>query len=176
VRKIISILLISTLLFDAFGYIFVYLQVGFYFKSDALIKINDYIPDNELEKITVAKADMLKKDLAFEILNETEITYGNKMYDVYKIENDNDSVHYYCICDDNESVLESAFAVYLKEKTDTETKNSPIHNILDNLIREAITSNITFDFKNESETQNYIPNQNSTYQIIFDIPTPPPRA
>ena len=94
-------MLISTLLFDAFGYIFVYLQVGFYFKSDALIKINDYIPDNELEKITVAKADMLKKDLAFEILNETEITYGNKMYDVYKIENDNDSVHYYCICDDN---------------------------------------------------------------------------
>ena len=141
-----------------------------------MTKINDYIPDNELEKISISLNDASNKNKNFEILNDEEISYNGKMYDVYKIIKSGDIVNYYCICDDNESIFENAFASYLKDKTDQRTKNSPINNILDNIIKEAITFNNKLDKINETETQIYIPNQNSTYQIIFDIPTPPPKS
>jgi hypothetical protein len=156
---------------------FVYLQIGYFFRQDAMMKINDYIPDNELEILSIVKSDLKENLSDFKLyLDENEIKFGDEMYDIYKTVETEDSIHYYCVCDDNESTFELAFSTYLKDKTNNQTKNSPFHHILDNILKDAVANVNSFEFLNDIKSKYFEAPQIISIRIKKDIPTPPPRS
>jgi hypothetical protein len=174
-KKITSIILIFLFIFDSCGYFFVYYELSNYFKQDAFSKINDFIPDNELVILTFHKSNIAKANSQLQILNNSEIKFNGMLYDICKTVSKDDSVFYYCINDKNESILEEAFSNYLNSKTQESSKNIPIHNILQNIIKIAIVpifiNNTCFQSSIKFIT-NFI---NLLPQYSIDIPTPPPK-
>lgn len=175
-KKITAILLVSLLIFDSCGYFFIYTELSNFFKKEASEKINDFLPDNELEIIAVhiTEVNSINPNLVF--VNNHEIKINESMYDIYKTEYKNDSVFYYCINDKNENILEKAFSNYMESKTNNKSANIPIHNILLNIIKIALApvnfndSYFQFSIKFMTVIPNILP------QYSLDIPSPPPKS
>jgi len=175
-KKLTSIILIFLFVFDSCGYFFVYYELSNYFKQEGFSKICDFISDNEMEILAFHIYDSVKEDSPLQILDKSEIKFNGILYDVCKKVSEGDSVFFYCVNDKNENILEKVFSLYIENKTQENSKNIPIRNILHNIIKIAIApvlyNNIYFrnSFTYFTFFIDLIP------QHSIDIPTPPPKC
>jgi hypothetical protein len=175
-KKITAILLASLIIFDSCGYVFIYLELSSFFKSDALTRINDFIPDKELEILTFAVSDLNHSRQDLQFLEHNEIRYRGSMYDIFKTEYKSDSVFFYCLNDKKESYLEQAFSKYIESKTNESSKNIPISNILHNIIKTALAPVNFNEYHYQSSIKFITVIQEIIPQFSKDIPTPPPKS
>jgi len=174
-KKIISIFLTLLIVFNTGGYFFVYFQLSNCFKQIAFNKINDFIPLENLELIKLDLNAISSYDEDFyERVNDREISYCGKMYDIYKEEVSNDTLLIYCVSDENEDIINNAFDIYINDKKN-DKPNSAIVNIIKIFITIALvqTEKENFNLKsNQIITNTYL----ISFQTIFiDVPSPPPR-
>jgi hypothetical protein len=175
-KRLVSIFLIFLIVFNTGGYLFVYFQIGNYFKQIAFNKINDYVPINNLEllKININSPDYCNSDI-YERINEKEFTYYGKMYDIYKEDISNGILSLYCVSDENEDVINNAIYTYINEK-----RNDNSNSALANIIKIFITIGLAPAEADYGSLDTY--NSISylyliSYQNIFiDVPYPPPRV
>lgn len=174
-KKIFSILLILLIAFNAGGYFFIYNQLENHFKEIAFNKINDYIPLDQLEKINIVKKSInyeLKDE--FERIDDKELIFYGKLYDIYFEEKNQDTLIFYCVNDVYEDIIHRAFAEYINEK-DGNKNYKAISNIIKTLIiigLEPIQDLTTLlPYKNEI---TFIKNLKFS-DTKLDIPVPPPR-
>jgi hypothetical protein len=176
VKKLLSISLILLIMFNAGGYFFIYFQIENHFKESAFNQINEFIPLENLELIKLLRHDETGKKIhEYQRLDEKEIYYHGKMYDIYKEEIQNDTVFLYCLNDEKEDILENAFAEYINKKNDDNSLSS-VSNIIKILILSALQPNST-EFKN-IQTHNHLSYifTSKTQNIFIDIPSPPPKT
>jgi hypothetical protein len=176
VKKLLSISLIFLIAFNAGGYFFIYFQIENNFKESAHNKISEFIPLENLELIKISRQDETNTKIhEYQRLDEKEIYYHGKMYDIYKEEIQNDTVFLYCLNDEKEDILENAFAEYINKKNDDNSLSS-VSNIIKILILSALQPNST-EFKN-IQTHNHLSYifTSKTQNIFIDIPSPPPKV
>jgi len=171
-KKLVSIFLVFLIAFNAGGYIFVYFQLESCFKKAAFNRINDYMPIEELELIKVCKS---KPDASYDRLEDREFMLHGKMYDIYQEDVINDSLYIYCVNDENEDMMHSAFSSYINAKKN-DSPNSAISNIIKILMTIALEP---------AESNDLFCNTNKNISIVFltlykniiiDIPSPPPKS
>jgi hypothetical protein len=174
VKKIFIILFSALLLFNSFGYIFVYLQVKNNLKDESLEKLKEYIPEEELEVIIYNSKDSLS-DGKIEFIEDDEIKYYDRMYDVYKKVEKSSVIYFYCVGDEKENVLNKAFSTYIKSIISKDTPQPALKNIL----------MIKLSFAIINQTDNLLANkleQLISYSKLFlttnypEVLTPPPRT
>lgn len=174
-KKLIPISLIFLIVFNTGGSFFIYLQLENYFKQIAFNRINEYIPIKNLERIEIdKKATLSEKNKIFKILNDKEILYNNKMYDIYMMEFVNDKMVLYCVSDENEDIIHNAFAEYLNEDDSSDNVKS-ITNIIKIFITLALVPG-----NNSTTIIQSKDNLTFFFDILFkniniDIPYPPPK-
>lgn len=147
-----------------------------FFKQEASRKINDYIPENQLEIISFHLSELTKTNSPVEFIKKKEFRYKGELYDIYKEIIKDDSIHYYCINDTKENILENAFAMFVESKTQDNSKNTPIHNILVNIFKIAI---IPAEYNNSYYQSSFKFITHIDYlhpQYSVEIPTPPPKS
>jgi hypothetical protein len=175
-KKITAILLVSLLLFDSCGYFFIYIELSGFFKKEASEKINDFLPDKELEIIAVHNSELCNANSPLQFINSSEIKINGSLYDIYKTEYKKDSVYFYCLNDKNENILEQAFSGYMDKKINDDSKTTPIHNILHNILKIALVP-VNFNDSYYQSSIKFVTNsQNLLPQYSVDIPTPPPKS
>ena len=175
-KKITSIFLIFLLLLDSCGFFLVYIELSSLFKQEATAKINDFIPDNQLEVIAFHLSELSNASSSLRILENNEIKINDALYDVYKKVVTGDSIYFYCINDANENILESAFTIYVDTKTQDTSKNIPLHNILVNIFKVAIVP-LEFNYSYNQSSIKFITHVDYLFpQHAVDIPTPPPKS
>ena len=137
--------------------------------------MTDYIPLEKLEQIRLSqksKSDIELKN--FERLNENEVMYYGRMYDIYKEECRNDTIILYCLSDEREDVIEKAFAEYINEKNNDKNISA-----VTNIIKILITLGIQPEFNDCNylilQTELLSLYSSSITKIIIDIPSPPPK-
>lgn len=175
-KKITSIFLVLLLILDSCGFFIVYIELSNHFKQEATSKINDFIPDNQLEIIAFPLSELTNANSSLQFTEENEIKINNELYDIYKKEIKGDSIYFYCVNDANENILEKAFTSYVENKIQDCSKNIPMHNILVSIFKVAIVPiEINYDFNQTSI--KFITHINYLYpQYSIDIPTPPPKS
>jgi hypothetical protein len=174
-KRILSIILILLIAFNAGGYFFIYYQLENYFKQIALNKINEFIPLERLEKIELNTKSVSSEAMKnVKIIDDNEISYYGKMYDVYSIEYQNGITILYCINDENEDIIQNAFSEYLNEKNSINDVKA-----VTNIIKILITLGLEpiHSFYNPIQSRNDL---SFSYSILLqkiniDIPSPPPR-
>lgn len=170
-RKVLSILLIFLIAFNAGGYFFIYFQLENHFKEIATQNIKEYIQQNKLEKIVLStKSDFLN----YEKINENEFLYYGKMYDICSEEIHKDTIIIYCLNDKNEDILRIVFAEYLNDSDSDEALTS-VSNLIKTLISIALEPNL-----NKYNPFQFYDNFSFSFHVLYqktniEIPSPPPR-
>lgn len=174
-KKSLSILLISLIIFNAGGVYFIHSQLENYFKKIAFSKANEYISTDILERIRIYKnQDNSENTNIFERVNSREIRYYGNMYDIIGEETDSVSTTYYCISDSNENILNEAFADYLNGNNEAKS-NKAISNIIKLLNITALEpAQLIMDFLYQSDDIMFS-NKIFYSDIILDTPIPPPK-
>lgn len=175
-KRLLSIFLILLIAFNAGGNLFVYFQVGNYFKQIAFNKINYYIPVENLEliRINVKSADYYNADV-FERINENEISYYGRMYDIYKEDFSGDTLFIYCLSDEKEDIINNAIFTYINDKKHDNSK-SPLANIIKIFITIALVP-VENNYCNINNYKKISYLYQITYQNIFlKVPYPPPKV
>jgi len=167
-------LLSFLLLFNSFGYVLVYFEVKQSLKDDAFEKMKNYLSEEDLDIIVLNKKDLLRQSAECIFLNESEIKYKGKLFDIYRKYEKGDDVILYCINDEKENVVEKIFSTYIEDLITKSSEQPAIRNILNIKISLGITPQRGSLFLNQ--IIDFIRFDKSTLTTNFrEIPTPPPK-
>ncbi|MFZ4589501.1 MAG: hypothetical protein ACOYN6_00760 [Ignavibacteria bacterium] len=173
-KKVLSILLVSLLIFNSAGYVLVFFQLKFSFQKEALSKLEDFLEPSEMTVINISKNEFTKGSENFYRINEHEINFYGKLYDISQVEFINDSVKIVALSDENENKLNDFFELALNKNLND--KFSKTASIIKLLITEA---GLPTEFSSASSWR-----EDMCYNFIFvpilktflEIPTPPPKS
>lgn len=138
-RRLLSIFLISALLFNIFGYFFTFRIIQKGYKKQFRKHISSNANEENTEILVISDAVIQQRNSPFKWMEEDEFRYYGKMYDIVKSEKKGDQNIFYCVNDKNEEKLMARFENYLKHHTDS---NLPFqqksHHLLSQIIKQAV--------------------------------------
>ncbi len=109
IRKILSILFAGLILFNLFGYYFVFKCDQIHVKNEMKAMIRNGVFQGHYEEITILNP---ATDRDFKMLDKGEIRYRGKLYDVISTRISGTSVIYQCINDTKEEQLLASYNKY----------------------------------------------------------------
>jgi hypothetical protein len=152
--------------------VFFYWQISNLFKKQGFLKLQSINSTELLVKIAIPISQPRNQE-RYQFIDDHEIKYQGKMYDIVKKEIVNDEIILFCISDENEDKLEKAFISYI-ENHSNEKSNAPVKTILKQLITEGINNSITQIYSDERIVK-YISITSVLYKSPqSEVPTPPP--
>ena len=162
------------MVFNSFGYVVAFFQMKLVFKNIGFEKTIGALPEHQLTTIKIPQRD-LTGNKEFIELDESEISYYGKMYDIIRKEISGNDVIFYCYNDENENALNTAFTSFVQQNTKPNSDN-PVTNLLKNLIKDAYfvkylsrVNQNSFCEYNSTKIQPYI-------NVFLDVITPPPKV
>lgn len=175
-RKCFTILLIVLLLMNSFGFIILFVPGKYVIKAivhQAILE--DKIEENELIIISFNIQDLKNSKIDFLWEEEgREFRFNGKMYDVKKIKEDADSIHFTCYYDCKENILESLFTLF-SSKSKTERNQINFTNLSFGVY---YTEKIVTTVRLSDENVTLIPllkNEGLLPLSFLDVLTPPPQ-
>lgn len=171
-KKTFSIFLITAFIFNAAGYLLIFLVLQSSLKDRAEEKL---VSDNHVKSAVVlafSKADFEEGIKEFKMMDEREFSFRGKMYDIIKTVNKNDSLYFYCIADTDEDDLNLAFS--RNGNGDDGNKNAANKNLLKNILQDGLLTKENFRPLNFSPMLFLGENTLQVTSSIREIPTPPP--
>ena len=173
-KKIVIILLSFLLLFNSFGYVLVYFEVEQSLKEEAFEKMKNNISDEDLYIIALSKQDLLLNNNGCIFLNENEIKFNGKLYDIYRKYDLGDKIILYCLDDEKENTVEKIFSSYIEDLSTKSSEQPAIRNILKTKISLGITPQQDSLFSNQIiEFIRF--NKINLITNFKEILTPPPK-
>ena len=165
--------MVVMLLFNSAGYILLFYQLKKIFKKEAFSKLENFIEEKDLVEIKVSKTVYENPDENFYFVEEHEIKYYGKMYDIAKVEFSGDSVKIHALSDANEDNLHNFFALFLSKNLNDKYSraSTALHSIIQDAGLPCIWNVKTFFEKKVLHVFIFLQNL-SDYP---DIPTPPPK-
>lgn len=176
-RKLLSIILISALLFNVFGYYFTFIIIQKGYKKQFRKHISYNTSTENTEILIISDAEIHQHNSPFKWMEEDEFRYHGKMYDIVKSEKQGDNNIFHCVNDKNEEKLLARYENYLKHHTDS---NAPYqqksHSLLSQIIKEAVfeynsVKNLSSDVR-EILFVYFFSVQTSTLSKVFKPPKP----
>lgn len=151
---------------------FFYWQVKNYVKKEGYRKSQNITVDEYLVEITIPR-NSPKSTAQYQFVEDHEIRYEGKMYDIVSRKVFNDKLILTCISDEDEDKLEKAFADQVENDN---TSNIPIKSIIKRLIQDGVNipNHRTFLYER-------IVGYNSFLAVFYlspqsDVLTPPPNT
>jgi hypothetical protein len=139
-RKLISILLLTSILFNISGYYFTFLIIRQGYKRDF---INHLRHDNYSEAVLVLRItddEILSEHSSFKWMEDNEFRYQGKMYDVISSEKQGNVSVFHCLNDSKEEALMAKYEGLVKHHTDMSLPyKQKSSQLLQQIVKEAAT-------------------------------------
>ncbi len=167
------ILVLISFVFNSVGFIFLFVSEKETLKKETWKEIGEPKSFERIETLSISLADYNAGNI-LERINEREIRFRGKMYDVVKEERQDDKLIFYCIHDEKEDKLDKEFSDEIRKNLDSKSATNSLTNILQ-LIQYAETVDRLNIFAPEQKNNflNFCVIQHS--QIELQILTPPPK-
>ena len=172
-RKPISLLLVSILFINLFGFYLAFVVKRADIRQEMLGQIKD-TPRADCKLISFSKAGFQQI-----VWKETgkEFLFNGKMYDVAFIETLGNNVKIYVLDDDEETSLISGFVTVASQHSDNDGTNSPIKNLLQHFLQEFTTVSGGFYLFNSPLRQiMFSQNDSCLASYTAELQSPPPKA
>jgi len=169
-HRVFVFIIITLVIFDSFGYLLFNLMYDRLLKYEFLLKS---VNENNFESISrISIQKYLEKDkLQFEEDNEFE--YNGKMYDVLKVVETKDSIHYYCYYDTKETDYKQGFNSILANKLETNRKS--LFQSLGRNLYSKLNAKFIANLPSNDSRLIFFDIPQKTLSNYIDIPSPPPR-
>lgn len=172
--RFISTVLGLILIFNAFGYFILFNPLKILIKEvvrKSLIENN--ISTEEYNKLVFCLNDLRNNVYDFVRINESELRFNGKLYDIKNQTIKGDSLYLVCYFDHNENLLESALSLFWAfNKKDIGNTNPVV--FFAGLYYEEIENGAQI-YDRDSFILPLLRTNNRFLNHIEDIPTPPPR-
>ena len=173
-KKVISILLIFLFVFDSFLLMFVYQQVKNELKSEGQEKVEEAIDENQVDIIKFSRNDIRKGTIKLQILENNELVFEDRIYDIYETRYSDDSVFFYCINDLNENNLEGAYSEYIKTNKEKDSEEAALNILPDEFVKIAVIRITENNICNFLLIGYILINESASHQNYSEVLTPPP--
>lgn len=171
--KIFLTLVLISFVFNAVGFIFLFVGAKEKLKEETWKEISELKSSKRIEVLSISVADYEAGKL-LQRINEREIRFQGKMYDVVKEERQDGKLIFSCIHDEKEDELNKEFSNEVRKNLDSKSATNPLTNLLQ-LIQYAETGkkvNVSSPEQKNSYS-NFCVIQHS--QIDLQVLTPPPK-
>ncbi|MDP4116549.1 MAG: hypothetical protein Q8903_10455, partial [Bacteroidota bacterium] len=132
-KKIITILLLLIFVCNSAGYVTAYILMKEIVKGYTIDKLSSSL-NKDFKDITILTFDSWRTN-DYRMLDEKEITYKDKIYDIVKIEKDSGSISFYCIEDKKEEALDDLIG----KKEDSNSKDNSLESSFDIFVKNIGT-------------------------------------
>lgn len=175
-KKLISILIVCTLIFHLFGYFAVFKVMQQNVKKQIKTSIKQGIPQEKLHSFRFPADKELQKKMGIRWHEKKEFSYKGKMYDiVYKLQ-DGNFIIYKCVNDTQEEALFAGLGIQIKNTLHSDPTKSKTLNILQKF-------NLLYYTQNQLKIKNSVKETqiSFTYKPLFyynlsqEVLTPPPQ-
>jgi hypothetical protein len=155
---------------------FIYFELSLIFKQEGFEKSKNLGSENneELIALTILKTDLYNNP-DVKLIDDIEIKYHGKMYDISRRTENETAVTFYCYSDEKEDILNITLNKYISENTKPSNSNNPIGNILNHLITICCISSLNTDTYIQKDFLPVAITKCHVLQSYPEIPTPPPR-
>ncbi|NWF50896.1 MAG: hypothetical protein HXY49_10190 [Ignavibacteriaceae bacterium] len=175
-KKTISILLLTFIVYHSFGFLITHFILKEVYEEIAFSKIFQSDFEDKSELIAFKKDDLASGKLQFQRIDKKEFRYNGMMYDIIEEIETADSIFFHCINDKNEDHLFSVFSKHIEQNSDNKTTNNNTYKAISQLITEPPAFD---DFsKNHFSCRIIRNNFKSEFNILNypEVLTPPPRS
>jgi hypothetical protein len=163
------------LVFNSAGYVLTYFELKYFFKKEAFGRLDNYIPGDDLTVINISRQNYENNNEDFYFVDDNEIKFFGKLYDISKVEITGDSVEIVCLSDENESKLDEIFELFFYHNINDKFSKTASSNILKNLITDAGLPNEFTSGLSWREDKCFIFIFVPILNNFYDVPTPPPK-
>lgn len=108
-KKIISIFIVLIIFFDSAGYIIIFLHLKSSLKKETCNKFEEFDMQDELNTIIMTKYEFENQNENFYFIEPQEIFYHGNIYDITKLEFEEDKVKITALNDETEKKLINLF-------------------------------------------------------------------
>lgn len=174
-RKLLSILLLFSILFNMTGIYIAFKIEQAHIRSSIKHEIKDGIPEDELHEFHLSQKDY---DQLNWVRPDIEFRRRKQMFDIVRRENKGDSIILHCVNDKEESLLFAHLDELIQNKMNKESKtpNSPLNKIVK--VIKVVYVNDFSSFILEHQTLNAEIGFYETTKLYnspsLGVPTPPP--
>lgn len=174
-QRLIALFILFTMLVKIGGYYPIFMVERWHIRKEIKRSIKSSIPEKDLHRISFSKST---GEINW-VREGKEFSVNGQMYDIVKSEECLDTIHYYCISDDEETEL---FA-HLDERTKKQMENDPaaarrpvkqLLKIVTSLfylpVTEQFNGSFSSRFKGHSAYSVFYPS------VYYEKATPPPKT
>ena len=163
-------------IYNTMGYYFVFKIAQFDVRAEMKSAIKRNIPMKDLEVITIPATANGSNDSQTRFIDDNELIYQGKLYDIVKRELSGNNIIVYCINDKKEEVLlENLYAKLTRENDITKNMNDKSGHILTSMIKDVVFSKTIIIISPIGLDINFSSVNNEIINSYSEVITPPPR-
>ncbi len=171
-KKLISILTVIVVLFNAFGNLIVLKSIQYNIYREVRSDYIKNIPDSKLIKITINN----NSNQTIQFIESDEFVYNNNMYDVVRKVTKENCTEYYCLNDNKETELYTNLNNEVLNNMDSNPVKTKTQQILKKINTPLFFQDTKKENANLSHNINYPTNKLITNSTYFVVLTPPPQV
>ncbi|MEI6123867.1 MAG: hypothetical protein WCQ95_09565 [Bacteroidota bacterium] len=118
-RKLLSILLVSSILFNTCGYYFTFVIIKQGFRHDFRHHLNFAATKNDRVQLAITDAEIKAVHSQFRWMEQDEFRYKGKMYDVINSQKHGDTNLFVCLNDKKEEAMLAKYEGFVKHHIDS---------------------------------------------------------
>jgi hypothetical protein len=142
-RKLLSLLLLSAVLFNICGYYFTFLIIRQGYKHDFISHLKFDAANKDVLVLRISEEEIQSGHSGFKWTDDNEFTYQGKMFDLISNEKQGDTNIFRCLNDKKEEMLLAKYEGLVKNHTDAalpyKQKSSRLYN---QIVKEAATEKL----------------------------------
>jgi hypothetical protein len=176
-RKIISILLLTSILFNITGYYFTFLIIRQGYKRDFINYLKFEKDSKAVMTLRITDEEICSVNSEFKWMEDNEFKYQGKMYDVISSEKQGNMNIFRCLNDKNEEKLIAKYEVIMKNHTQSGLPYKQKSNqLLRQIVKEAALDAVRNDVFLTSFNKITYRYSYSLSTFISPVPKKPPKA
>jgi hypothetical protein len=172
-KRLITICILFTFIFNNFGYYIIFKTLQFKIRREIADKIKTTTQNDKFHVITVT--NFTKSQLNWSLFEDNEFEYKGVMYDVVRVTEKAKSFSYYCITDTEESMLSNKLDKLIQAQLSHSKKTTDNHKSSDKHYNIAITASLSNLTKLSTDTFRSPFLNCSVLMLPLDISVPPPK-
>lgn len=174
-KRFVALIFLFLYLYNFAGYLAVFSVLQYRIKKEVKHRLLSALPASQLTHLSfpLQKGDDQKHSIQW--IEKDEFRYEGKMYDVVRMVADDDSMHIFCVRDDQEEKLLADLGLHVRRHMNASAEHSSLDAFKD-IFKESFVPRSAVSSRLKLVTRVHPTNDGLYVPFTTEVPSPPPRS
>ncbi|MER3524872.1 MAG: hypothetical protein C4326_12685 [Ignavibacteria bacterium] len=174
-KRFVVLIFLFLYLYNFVGYLAVFSVLQYRIKKDVKHRLLSALPLSQLTQLSFSIHERQDRAHAMQWIENDEFRYEGKMYDVVRIVADDDSMHIFCVRDDQEEKVLADLDSHVRRNMGASSEQSSLDSFKD-VFKESLVPRALITSMLDILTRVLPTNDGMSVLFTADVPSPPPRC